>query len=307
MSLAPARPEPDDPEHVRELTDEQVDAVLAVAASAARADGVAPLSEAALLRVRHADGVEHLLARSKQGTLAGYAQLYPADSTAELVVDPVQRHRAYGRALLRALLRTAGRRELRVWAHGQLPAATALAASMGFERARELFQLRRPLAGPPLPEPAAPAGVAVRRFRPVEDDERWVELNRRAFATHPEQGRWTLDDLRLRMAEPWFDATGFFLAADESDGRLLGFHWTKVHGSDEDTGEPIGEVYVLGVDPAAQGRGLGKFLTLVGLHHLRDRGLGRVLLYVDADNRAAVEVYRKLGFEPHATDVMFRH
>ena len=108
----------------------------------------------------------------------------------------------------------------------------------------------------------------------------------------------TRADLARRMSEPWFDPDGFFLA--EADGRLVGFHWTKVHGGG------IGEVYVLGIDPAAQGRGLGRLLTLTGLHYLRDRGLDCVLLYVESDNPAAVAVYERLGFAVVASDVLYR-
>ena len=95
-----------------------------------------------------------------------------------------------------------------------------------------------------------------------------------------------------------------FLAYDEDDGALLGFHWTKVHS------ESLGEVYVVGVDPAAQGRGLGNVLTLTGLHHLADRLAGgphdaSVMLYVEADNTAAVKTYRRLGFEVSNTDAAY--
>jgi mycothiol synthase len=123
-------------------------------------------------------------------------------------------------------------------------------------------------------------------------------VNRRAFAHHPEQGAWTLDDLLAREQEPWFDPAGFFLAVRQ-DGTLAGFHWTKVHNGE------IGEVYVIGVDPAAQGLGLGRALTLVGLHHLRSRGLTTVTLYVDESNQAARKLYESLGFARFAVDVMY--
>ena len=126
-------------------------------------------------------------------------------------------------------------------------------------------------------------------------------MNNAAFDWHPEQGGWSRDDVAVREGAPWFDPAGFLLAVDESD-RLLGYHWTKVH---EAGGERIGEVYVLGVDPAAQGKHLGAALTLAGLHHLRDLGLDAVMLYVEADNAAAVSVYRKLGFTLWHSDVQF--
>ncbi|WP_112621259.1 mycothiol synthase, partial [Micromonospora saelicesensis] len=170
----------------------------------------------------------------------------------------------------------------------------ALAVDLGFARARVLWQLRRPLAAP-LGEPRLPDGVALRAFRPGADDAAWLALNARAFAEHPEQGRWTSDDLRVRLAEPWFDPAGFLLAEETATGRLLGFHWTKVH--ERPGSARIGEVYVLGVEPTAHGGGLGRALTTAGLAHLRDkRGLDRVMLFVDDSNTGAVALYERLGF-----------
>jgi mycothiol synthase len=194
---------------------------------------------------------------------------------------------------------------LRLWAHGEHPAAAALAGAMGFVRARCLWQMRRSLSSA-LQEPALPPGVTVRTFEPGRDDEAWVALNARAFAGHPEQGSWTVEDLRRRMCEPWFDPAGFFLA--ERDNHLVGFHWTKVHGNGDGHGhEPIGEVYVVGVDPAEQGNGLGSALTAIGLSYLRARGLPQAMLYVDESNTAAIKVYERLGFTHWETDVMYRH
>jgi mycothiol synthase len=179
--------------------------------------------------------------------------------------------------------------------------------SLGFERYRVLWQMRRPLYGS-VPTVEVPEGIRLREFVPGADDEAWLELNNRAFAEHPDQGRWTKRDLDLRMTEPWFDPAGFLLAERVSDSRLLGFHWTKVHGT---TGvahahSPIGEVYVLGVDPDAQGSGLAVPLTLAGLRHLRGLGLDQVMLYVDASNTRAVRLYERLGFVRWITDAAFR-
>jgi mycothiol synthase len=151
--------------------------------------------------------------------------------------------------------------------------------------------------------------VDVRTFHPGEDDQAWLDLNAAAFAHHPEQGRWTTEDLQRRMEEPWFDPAGFFLAERSDPPRLVGFHWTKVHSGEVDRAEqghpPIGEVYVVGVDAAERGNGLGRALTIVGLRHLQSLGLRDVMLYVDADNAPAVRLYENLGFTRYDTDVMF--
>jgi mycothiol synthase len=209
-----------------------------------------------------------------------------------------------GRLLTRRLIDEATANELRVWAHGDGAAARHLAGAMGFRRVRELWQLRRRLDASLAP-PSYAEGVTVRTFRPGQDDPAWVELNAAAFAEHPEQGGLTLEDLHERMAQPWFDPRGFFLA--ERGGRLLGSHWTKTHQPAGPGEKPVGEVYAVGVHPSAQGLGLGKALTLTGLIHLRDTGLDEVMLYVDADNTAAVGIYQRLGFTRSAVDVMYAH
>jgi len=294
----------------------EVAAVTALVDAATEADGVRPLSEHVMLHLRYGgdEPVRNLLLHTGSGTLVAYAHLDVTDSvegaSAELVVHPRHRHAGHGRALAARLLRESPDGRLRLWSHGAHPAASRLARAMGFERSRALWQMRRSLYAP-LPTVPAPDGVGLRTFDPGRDDDAWVELNARAFADHPEQGRWTVADLRRRLAEPWFDAEGFFLAEreDAAGARLVGFHWTKVHGGHaaaSDHGhEPIGEVYVVGVDPAEQGGGLGTALTAVGLHYLRGRGLPQAMLYVDESNVAAIRVYQRLGFTHWGTDLMF--
>jgi mycothiol synthase len=288
--------------------------VLALLRTASAADGTRPLSEEAELRLQHGGppGGRDVLVRDGD-RLVGYARLETAggETEAELVVHPEFRRHGVGRALLTRLEELAGTRPLRVWAHGDLPGSRALAAAArGYTRARVLLQMRRDLDDvDPDPRPPLPEGVRVLPFRPGRDEEAWLRVNARAFAHHPEQGNWTPDDLRLREQEPWFDPDGFLLAwrGDPADGgALLGSHWTKVHPPG-DVGEgPVGEVYVLGIDPDAQGMRLGRALTDLGLAYLRGRGLKEVLLYVEEDNAAAVRLYESRGFRRFSVDVSWR-
>ncbi|MYY08906.1 mycothiol synthase [Streptomyces sp. SID4919] len=290
-------------ETLTEVSAEQADAVLELLTAAAREDGQQAVSEQGRLQLRGGPraGVRHLLL-FLGAELLGYAQLEDTDPVeapaAELVVHPAHRGRGHGRALGNALLAASGKR-LRIWAHGGHSAARHLAQVLGLTLFRELRQMRRPLTDLDLPDPVWPQGVTVRTFVPGQDDTAWLAVNAAAFAHHPEQGSLTQRDLDDRKAEPWFDPAGFFLA--ERDGELVGFHWTKVHAA-----EGLGEVYVVGVRPGAQGGGLGKALTTVGLRHLAGTGASTAMLYVDADNVPAVRVYERLGFLTHETDLMYR-
>jgi mycothiol synthase len=282
--------------------------VLGLAEAAAAADGVGPLSEQVRLHLEYGGGhgARDLLLR-RGDALAGYSHLGGPDPaghlSGELVIHPAHRRHGLGLALARAAVAVAGPLPLRIWAHGDLPAAAGLAAAAGFTRVRSLLQMRRPLAEP-LPEPQLPDGVTLRSFMPGQDEDEWLALNAAAFADHPEQGGWTRTELEHREAQSWFDPAGFFLAVRA--GRLAGFHWTKIHAP-ADGGEPTGEVYVVGVHPAEQGTGLGRALTLAGLHHLRGREIPSVMLYVDGENTAAIRLYASLGFAHTGTDVMYQH
>ena len=306
---------------VRRLNEADVATIRSLADTAERADGVAPLPEQVLLHLQHSGETEadawHLVARrltgrspdAQQGSeLIGYAFLDKSNPeegpTAEIVVAPDSRRQGVGGALLDALRMKVrrGDKPVRVWAHGALPGAAALAAKRGLKPVRELWVMARSLEE--VPAPAVPDGITIATFRPGVDDEAWVGVNARAFAHHPEQGSMTVEDLHQRMAEPWFDPEGFFLAWRGS--KPAGFHWTKVHDHSAYGDGPVGEVYVLGLEPDEQGGGLGRTLTQVGLRYLHDRGLKEVILYVEADNAPAVAVYTKLGFTRRSADIMYQ-
>lgn len=302
------------------LEPDEIQAVTRIVDEATTVDRVAPVGEQVMLGLRYGDGGQRRHVLLYEGDdLVGYGQLDVSepdeDTVAEMVVAPSHRGRGHGRALANALLAAAPGAHGRVWGHGQHPHAERLAEKFGFDRVRTLLQMRRSLYAP-VPSPVFPGDVSVRTFRVDTDEKAWLAVNAAAFRWHPEQGDMTLDDLRQREAEPWFDPYGFFLA--ERGGELIGFHWTKVHANDgesweasrsesEDTsGNPIGEVYAVGVVPEAQGSGLGRALTVTGMQYLRGLGLSQVLLYVEETNAAAVRLYESLGFTRWDADVMYR-
>lgn len=264
----------------------QIDAMLNRVSDA---DGVSSLSEHTYLHILAGGGPgeQHALVRRGEH-IVGYA--FVDDGVGELLIDPAARGQGLGRLLLQQVLS----RGARIWAHGQLPAAQALAAQAGMRPVRQLCRYTRALTD--LPHRRVPEGFTVRAFTD-DDAQAWLELNAAAFVDLPDQGGWTRADLDQRLSQPWFDADGFLLAFD-AEG-LAGFHWTKVHHGS------VGEVYVLGVAPRTQGSGLGSALTCAGLAYLKGQGLTDVMLYVDTSNAAAVAMYTRLGFSRADCDVQY--
>ena len=296
--------------------------VKALAAAAEESDGNPPLSEQTLVTLRAADaggaaGTPTALTlalycpdeNSDPATaqdLAGVAVVIEEpDGTGvlEIAVHPSYRNQGVANRLVGELQATRGFAGLKAWSHGNHEAAADLAARYGYGPVRELWKMRLASSTAELPDVPLPDGVSLRAFVPGQDEDAWLAANRAAFAHHAEQGNMSRGDLAARMDEPWFDPAGFLLAVDAAD-RILGFHWTKVHPRHGDH-PAIGEVYVVGVTPEAQGTGLGKALTVAGILHLQHQGLHAVMLYVDADNIPAVSLYRRLGFTRWDVDVMY--
>jgi mycothiol synthase len=257
----------------------------------ASTDGQPPFSDGSLVDLRQ--GRRRVLTIDDEAA-ALITTGTDAEREAEFVVDPDARRRGLGTAMLAALLERspAG---LLVWAHGDHPAARRLAATQGLTAVRELLQLRAPVAHATTGGPDD-AGHRLDAFRPNRDESAWLDLNARAFASHPEQGAVTRDDLDALMAEPWFDADDFLLDRDGDD--LVGYCWLKVENG-------VGEFYVVGVSPDHQGRGVGRRLVTAGLARLAERGITTASLYVEADNTAAVRLYRSFGFSDHSIDIQY--
>ncbi|MFZ2227902.1 MAG: mycothiol synthase [Candidatus Nanopelagicaceae bacterium] len=301
-------------ENLNHLDPGTQEGVLNLISAAAEQDGIPPIAEHIVLHLRHGgDKDDRHLILKQDGVIVGYAHIDLTDtvagSSAELVIHPHYRGKGLGRALLRQICDITSPR---LWSHGDLPSAQKLAKEYGLVRARTVLQMRRSLNQPlPILEP----NLALRSFLPGLDDEAWLALNNRTFAGHPEQGGWTIENLHQRMDESWFDPQGFLLATTptETGENLIAFCWTKIHGAhshshdgqEEHGHDPIGEIYAMGVDPSFQGKKIGRTITIAGLAHLRRQGLMSAMLYVDAENSAAIKLYKDLGFSEWGRDVMY--
>ena len=249
-----------------------------------------------------------LVTTGEQELTGASAVVMPTDAEqpilVELVVAPEARGNGLGRALVDATQQLVIDHALddqntTAWTHGDHPAARGLATSIGLEPARILYRMALEIDRESFGEVKLNDAYTIRTFIPGEDDADWLALNATAFADHPEQGQLTQADLDARKAEDWFDPAGFFVAEDAA-GTMVGFHWTKTP-----VGSAAGEVYAVGVHPSTQGTGLGKALTIRGMNHLASAGLEKIVLYVDDENRPAVNLYTSLGFGIENTDVMF--
>ncbi len=287
---------------VRDFSADDVARVRALTDAIESATGVAPLGDDAWTGMHTLVGRDRGLFDDSGDAYAHLARHHADEWSVELAVLPdvdVDLDALLATAL--DLIAQEGGGHVTYWVHGADTDADADARARraGFTAERELLQMRVPL---PLADPPRwPDGTTARTFRPGEDEAAWVEVNNRAFAGHPEQGAWTVATIGAREHEDWFDPEGFVLAID-ADG-LAGFCWTKVHPP-QPPREPdaLGEIYVIGADPSRHGRGLGRALTTAGLASLSERGITVGVLFVDADNAAAVGLYRALGFVADRAD-----
>ena len=306
--------------HLPKLTNTQQEAVLKLIAGTTAFDNTPPIAEHILLHLRHGgDKADSHLLVEQENQVIGYAHLDQTDLVAgpsvELVVDPKFRGAGVGKQLLSKAIEICGK-ELRLWVHGDQPAANALATSFGFEKIRTVLQMSRPLTDiQQLPNIDKEVGkdIVIRSFLPGIDSDVWLSLNNKVFQDHPEQRNWQIADLNIRMGEEWFDEQGFFLA--EIDKKIIGSTWTKIHGSHthkhegeiESHAHPaIGEIYITAVDQQYSGRGIGKVLTITALNYLKYQGLSNAMLYVDFDNKAALTLYQSLGFTQSGMDILYK-
>jgi mycothiol synthase len=287
----------------RQLAPSDRTAIGALLERAHAADGHVALNDHLLVDLRHDPISEHThIVAVNDGNIAiahGQASRVGGTWMVGLVIDPDRRNEtiAIGTDVIADLLSCIaadGGGQVRWWVADPTPDHETVAAVLGLDPGRELLQMRRPPLAVPTPE------IVTRTFVVGDDDTAWLAVNNRAFAGHDEQGNWDIATLHARQAEDWFEPEGFVL--HERDGRLAGFCWTKVH---RDETPPVGEIYVIGVDPDFHGLGLGRALTAAGLANMASRGITSALLFVDATNTAARTLYDSLGFVVERRDLAF--
>jgi mycothiol synthase len=300
-------------QHLNHLSQSQQVSVLELIKAATDFDGVPPIAEHVLLHLRHGgDKSDSHLVIEEDGQVIAYAHLDKTDLVAgpsvEAVVHPKYRGHGFGTAILKEAITICGHKT-RIWSHGDLPQAQKIARLLKLERLWANLQMSKKL----LEIGEVSSNYLIRSFLLGIDEEAFIELNNKVFTDHPDQGSWRKSDLKLRVNEEWFDEKGLFICEDK--GRLIGFCWTKIHGArthshegnEADHGhEAIGEIYVLAVDPAYKGQGIGKSLTITGLNYLKYQGLNNVMLYVGIKNKVALNLYRSLGFSDFGSDVMYK-
>jgi len=301
--------------HLKQLTPDQQAGVLALIKSATDHDQIPPISDHILLHLRHGgDKADSHLVITENEKIIGYAHLDQTDLVAgpavELVVDVEHRQSGIGSQLISEAIKICGQR-VRLWSHGDLPAASKLAIANNFIKVRTVIQMSKSL-GEITPISDIDNAITIRTFLPGLDSDNWLALNNKAFTNHPEQGNWSINDLNLRLKEDWFDEKGFFIA--EKDNQIVGATWTKIHGatSHQHDGEDshdhpaIGEIYIIAIDPSYSRLGIGKALTTTALNYLKYQGLNHVILYVDEENKAAINLYQSLGFKEFGKDLLFK-
>ena len=300
-------------QELNSLTPALQEQVLSLIKAAQEFDNTPAIAEHVLLHLRHGgDKADSHLVVQKDNQVIGYAHLDKTDQVAgpsvELVIHPQHRGSGIGSDLLKSAIEVSGNK-IRLWSHGDLSGARALAQANNFIKVRTVIQMSKELSE------VSPidCNYQIRSFLPDLDNNAWLTLNNLAFANHPEQGNWSEADLSIRLNEDWFDEKGFFVAQDKD--QLIGFCWTKIHGGhshshlageDHHDHAPIGEIYVTAVSNKYAGKGIGKALTITGLNYLKYQGLNSAMLYVDEDNQAAFSLYKSLGFLESGKDVMYK-
>lgn len=263
---------------------------------AAQADGQKSISDQALLEV--AQGSRKLYGFVKDDLVAvgvlGAGEM-------DLLVDPAARQQGIGDVAFMRMLDLAGDQPLKVWVHGNRPAANTLLARNGFKEIRHLLLMTCPPDRVQNTTMRLPEGFHCENFDASSAEHRSevLAVNTAAFASHPEQGALNESDFDQLLEEPWFDSADFLLC--RFGEQLAGFGWVKTTPFIGNPNRKETELYVMAVHPDFAGKGLGSTILDGVFERMAEHDPARVTLYVEGDNTAALRIYKRAGFSETAS------
>jgi ribosomal protein S18 acetylase RimI-like enzyme len=157
----------------------------------------------------------------------------------------------------------------------------------GLVHRRSSFLMARPESAGPVADAVFPAGVEVAPYRMGDDDE---AVHRLIYA----DAAWaSVPGHSDRELESWIEkerlCSSLFLA--RRDGRPIGWVSGRVLAGGR------GYISTLAVAASERGRGLGRALLLHGFADLQAAGARGLTLGVEAENEAALGLYRSVGLE----------
>lgn len=251
--------------------------------------------------------------RGKDKELLGAALARPEGAGADLCFLHIQARHATVRAtagLLEGLLRAlppgvvrvrAGDRAAHQWTHLPLGEARQVLLDRGFV-AFDRVLLSRDLTKPIPPTPPLPSGFTFQHPDPAEA-ESLAEFAYRAYQGTTDFSIITPD----ASPQSYLRLYRRFLG-----GELGEYSPSLSHILREDQRGPAGVLHTivlgrdpyvgdLSVGPTHRGRGLGRLLLIHALHAYREAGHTRTGLTVTAQNAAAYNLYRAVGFQVERT------
>jgi polyphosphate kinase len=246
----------------------------------------------------------NLFIAEQAGHLVGYAGVRPELSIGRVVLSCFIELKHLRRGLFTNLINPAlgrsrelGGKVVQVNIFQNRRAVRSLFEKMGFRTVRQFLELRLDLSKTHLTN----IGKICSGCRSLHHDEedKLVHLQNRSFS-----GTWgynlnTREDILRRLQHPHCSIRDVIAAFDQ--GKPTAYCWTRL----DPKKKGYGRIYMLGVDPDHQGRGMGKEVLMAGLSDLKTKGVRLVELTVDHENKAARALYRSVGFRRHKSSLWY--